>query len=91
MSVTAQLGLERHENAVLVPAEALVMEKTQGFVFRVAGGRAVKTAVKLGFRDAVSVEVPELGLEDVILLVGTAVVADGQEVKVQVKGKEGTK
>jgi membrane fusion protein (multidrug efflux system) len=91
MSVTVQIGVERHENAVLVPVEAVVMEKTQGFVFKAVGGKAVKTPVKIGFRDAASVEVPELSAEDVVLVVGTAVVADGQEVKVRTARPEGSK
>ena len=80
MSVTARIGVERHENVMLVPAAAIVMEKTNAFVFKHAGGKAVKTAVKLGFNDGVNAEVPELKPEDTLLVVGTAAVNDGQAV-----------
>jgi hypothetical protein len=36
--------------------------------------------VKIGFNDGAQVEVPELQAGDVLLLVGTQPVADGQEV-----------
>jgi membrane fusion protein (multidrug efflux system) len=80
LSVTARIGVDRHENAMLVPVAAIVMEKTNAFVFKHAGGKAVKTAVKLGFNDGVNAEVPELKPEDVLLLVGTTAVNDGQPV-----------
>jgi membrane fusion protein (multidrug efflux system) len=80
LSVTARIGVERHENAMLIPTAAIVMEKTNAFVFKHAGGKAVKTAVKLGFNDGVNAEVLELKPEDTLLLVGAAVVNDGQAV-----------
>lgn len=80
MSVTARIAVERHENAMLVPIAAIVMEKTNAFVFKHVGGKAVKTAVKLGFNDGMHAEVPELKPEDVLLLVGTAALNDGQPV-----------
>lgn len=91
MSATAQIGVDRHDHAILIPVAGLVMEKTNAFVFKFVGGKAVKTAVKLGFKDSVNVEVPELKPEDTVLLVGTAVVADGQEVKLKVAESGGGK
>jgi RND family efflux transporter MFP subunit len=80
MSGTARIGVERRDDAVLVPPAAVVMEKTNAFVFKHVGGKAVKTPVKIGFNDGTQVEVPELKVGDVLLLVGTQPVADGQEV-----------
>ncbi len=80
MSGTARIGVERRDEAVLVPPAAVVMEKTNAFVFKHVGGKAVKTPVKIGFNDGTQVEVPELKSGDVLLLVGTQPVADGQEV-----------
>ena len=80
MSGTARIGVERRDEAVLVPPAAVVMEKTNAFVFKHVGGKAVKTPVKVGFNDGTQVEVPELKSGDVLLLVGTQPVADGQEV-----------
>lgn len=83
MSVTVRIGVERHENTPLVPVAALVMEKTNAFVFRHVGGKAVKTPVKIGFNDGTHVEVPELKPEDTVLLVGTALLSDGQAVAIK--------
>ena len=80
MSGTARLGVERRDGAVLVPSAAVVMEKTNAFVFKHVGGKAVKTPVKIGFNDGAKIEVPELKDDALLLLVGTQSVADGQEV-----------
>jgi uncharacterized protein YjlB len=52
-------------------------------VFKHVEGKAVKTAVKLGFNDGTQVEVPELKAGDVILVPGTVVLTDGQAVEVR--------
>lgn len=80
MSGTARIGVERHDNAVLLPSAAVVMEKTNAFVFRYADGKAVKTPVKLGFNDGTRSEVPELKPGDTLLLPGLQPLADGQPV-----------
>jgi membrane fusion protein (multidrug efflux system) len=83
MYAMAQIAVEKHDKATLLPVAALVMEKTSAFVFRHVGGKAVKTAVKPGFNDGVHVELPELKPDEVVLLPGTVVLADGQEVTVK--------
>jgi membrane fusion protein (multidrug efflux system) len=83
MSGTARIGVERRDAAVLVPAAAVVFEKTNAFVFKYQAGKAMKTPVKTGFADGVQIEVPELNAADVLLVVGTQPVADGQEVSVK--------
>ena len=80
MSGTARIGVERHEGAVVVPSAAVVMEKTNAFVFKYAGGKAVKTPVKIGFNDGSLCEVPELKAGDILLLPGSQPIADGQQV-----------
>jgi RND family efflux transporter MFP subunit len=87
MSVTVRIGVERHENTPVIPASALVMEKTNAFVFRHVSGKALKTPVKIGFNDGVLVEVPELKVEDVVLLVGSSPPPDGQTVNLKPAGK----
>jgi RND family efflux transporter MFP subunit len=87
MSVTVRIGVEMHENTPLLPVGALVMEKTNAFVFRHAAGKAVKTPVKIGFHDGSFVEVPELKTGEEILLVGTTPVGDGQTVAVKPAAK----
>lgn len=57
MYASARLGVEARTNALLVPAEAVVTEKANSFVFVGIEGVAKKTPVKVGFADGVNVEV----------------------------------
>ena len=83
MFATARISVEQHDNATIIPAAGLVKEKTANFVFKHIDGKAVKTAVTVGFNDGVNVEVPDLKPEDVILLPGTVTLTDKQEVTVK--------
>jgi RND family efflux transporter MFP subunit len=80
MYAMTKIAVEKHEAATLIPVTALVMEKTNAFVFKHADGKALKTAVKLGFNDGANVEVPELKAEDVVLIPGTVTLVDKQTV-----------
>lgn len=81
MSVTARIGVERHEDVLVVPSGALVVEKTASFVFKWVDGVVRKTPVKPGFNDGVVVEVPGLSeSEEVVVPKGGALV-DGQPVQ----------
>ncbi len=84
MYATVRVGVEQHTNVMLVPTEALVMEKANAFLFLVADGKAKKTPVKLGFNDGAKVEVIS-GLAETakVILVGKLALADGQAVNVQ--------
>lgn len=84
MYATVKVGLEQHADALQVPVEALVMEKTNAFVFTYADGKAKKTPVKLGFNDGTHVELTEGPASDAsVLLVGKQVLTDGQSVTVK--------
>lgn len=83
MFATARIAVEQHDNATIIPVAGLVKEKANSFVFKHVDGNAVKTAVKPGFNDGLNVEVPELKPEDVILLPGTTVLTDKQDVTVK--------
>ncbi len=83
MFATARIAVEQHDNATIIPVAGLVKEKANSFVFKHVNGQAIKTAIKPGFNDGVNVEVPELKAEDVILLPGTATLADKQAVTVK--------
>jgi membrane fusion protein (multidrug efflux system) len=78
MFATIKVGVELHTNALLIPAEALVMEKANAFVFLNDGGKAKKTAIKIGFNDGAKVEVLD-GLKggEAVILVGKLALADG--------------
>lgn len=80
MYASVKIAVEKHDHAVLIPIAGLVLEKTNAFVFKLVGGKAVKTSVVIGFNDGTNVEVPALKPEDVILLPGTTLLTDGQSV-----------
>ncbi len=80
MYAMTKIAVEKHDNATLIPVAALVMEKTNAFVFKHADGKAMKTAVKIGFNDGTNVEVPELKADDVLLVPGTVTLTDKQAV-----------
>jgi len=83
MYAMTKIAVEKHEAATLIPVAALVMEKTNAFVFKHVDGKSMKTAVKIGFNDGVNVEVPELKPEDVLLVPGTATLTDKQAVSIK--------
>jgi hypothetical protein len=83
MYAMTKIAVEKHDDATLIPIAALVMEKTNAFVFKHTDGKAIKTAVKIGFNDGVSVEVPELKDGDVLLLPGTTTLTDKQPVSIK--------
>ena len=81
MYATVRVGVEKHENALLVPVAALVMEKGNAFVFVADGGKARRTAVKIGFNDGVNVEISSgLNSSEPVILVGKLTLADGQAI-----------
>lgn len=80
MYAMTRIGVEKHDNATLIPVTGLVMEKTNPFVFKFVGGKAVKTPVTLGFNDGVNAEIPSLKPDDIILLPGPKTLTDGQPV-----------
>ncbi len=81
MYATVRLGVEKKTGVPLIPVEAIVMEKTNAFVFTVVGGKAKKTAVKLGFNDGTRAEIVSgVGEKERVLLVGKLTLTDGQAV-----------
>ncbi len=81
MYATIKVGVEKHTDALLIPAEALVMEKTNAFAYLAADGKAKKTAIKIGFNDGARIEVLS-GLEvtSSVILVGKLALIDAQPV-----------
>jgi RND family efflux transporter MFP subunit len=88
MYAIIKIGVERHENALQVPAAALVREKAAGFLFVLAeGGKANRVSVKYGFNDGANVEILE-GIDENarVIVPGKATLVSGQMVKpVEVK------
>jgi membrane fusion protein (multidrug efflux system) len=83
MLVNAKIGIERKEGALLMPAEALVMEKANAFAYGVNGNKARKRPIKVGFNDGKNVEVLEgLTADDAVILAGKLKLSDGRAVQV---------
>jgi membrane fusion protein (multidrug efflux system) len=81
MYAMVQVILQQKTDALVIPVEALVMEKAKGYVFTVDGGKAKRIPVKLGFKDDRSVEILEgLKPEQPVLLAAGTTLADGQAV-----------
>src|SRR5215471_11962373 len=62
MYAIVRIGIERKDNALLVPVDALLTEKAGSSVFEFASGKAKKTRVQTGFNDGTNVEIVK-GLE----------------------------
>lgn len=81
MYATIKIGVEKHPDVMLIPVEALVMEKANAFAFVAADGKAKKTAIKIGFNDGAKVEVVSgLSGTEAVILVGKLVLTDGAAV-----------
>ena len=57
MLVNARIGIEKKNDALLLPAEALVKEKTNSFIFIFNDGKIKKAPVEVGFNDGTNVEI----------------------------------
>jgi membrane fusion protein, multidrug efflux system len=79
-----KIGIERKDDALLAPVEALVVEKAGAFVFTIADGKAKKTRVQTGFNDGTNVEIVSgLTADQRVILVGKRSLNDGQPVTVE--------
>jgi membrane fusion protein (multidrug efflux system) len=77
---TVRLGVERKPDALLVPVQALVVEKAGSSLFTVADAKAKKTPVQTGFNDGVNVEILNMKLDQPVVLLGKQTLTDGQPV-----------
>lgn len=84
MYVLIRLGIEQHQNVRLIPAAALIKEKTAHYVFVFADGKANRVSVKVGFNDGANVEITDGLAEDArVILPGKLTLVSGQAVTVQ--------
>jgi RND family efflux transporter MFP subunit len=82
MYATIKVGVEKHTDTLLIPAEGLVTEKSGASVFLAADGKAKKTAVKAGFNDGAKAEILSgLTGSETVLLVGKTALTDGAAIK----------
>ena len=84
MYAVVNIGIERKEDALLVPVEALVTERASASVFTVVDAKAKKIPVKTGFNDGAYVEIASgVKPDQPVILVGKRTLGDGQAVQVQ--------
>jgi membrane fusion protein (multidrug efflux system) len=87
MYASCQIALERKAGANLVPAEALITEKSKSYVFAVRDGKAMRLPVKIGFDDGIEVEViAGLQPNEAVIAAGKQGVTDGQPVNASEAG-----
>ncbi len=78
---SVQLEVERKQSALLLPVQALVVEKAGTSVFTVAEGKAKKLPVKVGFNDGKNFELAGgLNSDQPVILLGKQTLNDGQPV-----------
>lgn len=81
MFATAKIAVNQKPDALLLPADALVVEKAKTSVFALVDGKARKIPVKVGFEDGKSFEVLEgVTADNVVIVTGKLPLADGQPV-----------
>ena len=84
MFATAKIGLEKHENALLAPADTVLLEKTGASVFVVENNTARKLSVKTGFNDGSRVELLSgVPPEARVIAFGKVALSNGQRVLVE--------
>src|SRR5882724_708307 len=85
---TARIAVEIHENALVVPQTALVVEGDETFVFVPVGEKVEKRKVTVGIRDGDDAEITE-GLKDNerVVTTGAYGLGDGTKIKI-VQGEE---
>ena len=77
---SVRLEVERKADALLVPVQALLVEKAGSFLFTVVEGKAKKNPVQTGFNDGVNVAVTDFKPDQAVILVGKQTLTDGQPV-----------
>jgi len=85
MYAIVKISIERKEDALLIPVDALLVERAGAFVFTVNDNdnKAEKTRVQAGFNDGTNVEIVSgLNPEQRVILIGKRELSDGQTVKV---------
>jgi membrane fusion protein, multidrug efflux system len=80
---SVRFEVERKPDALLVPVQALSVEKAGTFVFTIADSKAKKIPVQTGFNDGVNVEITDgVKPDQSLILVGKQTLTDGQPVNV---------
>jgi multidrug efflux pump subunit AcrA (membrane-fusion protein) len=88
---TARIAVEIHQNALVVPQAAIVVEGDETFVFVPQGDKVEKRKVTVGIRESEQIEIVE-GLKDneKVVTQGAYGLGDGTKIKI-VQGEGGEK
>lgn len=81
MLMSARIDIEQKHDVILLPASALVKEKTNTFVFIAVNAKAKKVPVKIGFGDGAEVEIVSGVTQDDVVLAGQQGLQDGDAVE----------
>ncbi len=82
MWAAVEIELQKKENTLLVPAEALITEKNKNSVFVMRDNKAQKVSVTTGLDDGANVEILKgCGPDDAVIVAGKQSVTDGQKVQ----------
>ena len=83
MFARARVIVETKPDALIVPGDALLTEKTRTSIFTVVDNKAKRLTIRTGFADAGRVEILEGAAADTpVILLGKQTPIDGQTVKV---------
>jgi RND family efflux transporter MFP subunit len=82
MYATVKLALQHHDDVMLIPAAALVMEKASAFTYTANGSTARKRPIKVGYNDGKMVEVQDgIAAGDGVLIPEKAPLSDGAPIE----------
>ena len=82
MYANVRITVERKPEALVLPSDAVLIERGRTSVFTVAENKARRITVKTGFNDNGSVEILDgVKMGDLVIVIGKQVIADGQPVK----------
>ncbi|MBI4243403.1 MAG: efflux RND transporter periplasmic adaptor subunit [Planctomycetes bacterium] len=82
MFALVTLDIEKHENALVIPAQALIIKRKKSFVFVVKDNIAKELPVEIGFDDGIEVEISNgLTENDEIVTEGKNMISDGEKVR----------
>jgi RND family efflux transporter MFP subunit len=83
MYANAQIEVERKKDALLLPAQAVSIEKTGSFIFLLSEGKVKKTPVHTGFNDGTNIEITDsLKSDQPVAVIGKQPLSDGQPVTI---------
>lgn len=78
------LVVERHDDVLIVPVNAISWEGEKQFVYKVTDGKVYRTQVKIGMRNDVHVEILEGVAENDVIAVGDLIdLKDGEPVAIK--------